>query len=100
MAARRTLSSLLSFIKIDAEGLARNFAGSDISLTTLLLTSDQTSKSPYIAMVDGQDTSHARLVAAKMTCARGIYWYISPICGRDIRSRHVAVLRPSLAASE
>lgn len=100
VAVRRTLPSLLSPIETDTEGLARNFAGSGMRLATLLLTSDHTGKSPYIAMVDGQDTSHARLVAAKMACARGIYWYISPVYGRDIRSRHVAVLQPSLAASK
>ena len=100
VAARRTLPSLLSFIETNAEGLACNFAGSGMRLATLLLTGDQTGKSPYIAMVDGQDTSHARLIAAKMTCARVIYCYISSICGRDIRSRHVAVLRPSLGVSK
>ena len=97
VAARRTLPSLLSIIETGAEDLTCNFAGSGIRLATLLLTSDQTGKSPYIVMVDGQV---ARLVAGKMACARGIYWYIGPLCGRDIRSRHVAVLRPSLAASK
>lgn len=77
-ATRRTLPRLLSVIGIDAKGLARKFDGSGMGLAALLVTGEQTGKSPYMAMMDGQDTSHARLVALETACAGGIYWYIVP----------------------
>ena len=77
-ATRRTLPRLLSVIGIDVKGLARKFAGSGMGLAALLVTGEQIGKSPYMAMMDGQDTSHARLVALETACAGGIYWYIVP----------------------
>lgn len=57
------LPGLLSVIGIDAEGLARNFAGSRKGLAALLVANDELAKPPNIAVMDGQNMNQANCEA-------------------------------------
>ena len=77
-ATRCMLPGLLSVIGIDAEGLARNFAGSSMRLAVLFVAGEELYTSPNLTVMDDRGTNQAKLRAWEMTFAGIIYWYIVP----------------------